>query len=56
MKYEPTKGTDTINKNGMNVNISTLHHCITASAQYMSKSLEVRVCVCVWLSGEESGA
>ena len=41
VKYEPMKSTDTINKNGVSVNVNTLLHCITASNTYSQKSMEV---------------
>ena len=40
-KYEPCKASDTLNKNGVTVNVHTLLHCITASNSYMQKSMEV---------------
>ena len=41
IKFDSTKGTDTITKNGMAVPISTSLHCVTAAAHYMNKSMEV---------------
>jgi len=43
VKYGATKGTDTVNKNGLTVAITTYHHCITASSHYSNKSMEVGV-------------
>ncbi|GMR41121.1 hypothetical protein PMAYCL1PPCAC_11316 [Pristionchus mayeri] len=40
VKFEPLIGSDTMQKNGTNTNISTKHMCITAMKQYESKCLE----------------
>ena len=42
VKYEAVKGTDTLNKSGVTVNVSTKLHCISAGTNYnQNKSLEV---------------
>lgn len=39
-KYQPSPGTDQMNKNGQSNNINTRHHCITAMKEYENKCLE----------------
>ncbi|KAK5648582.1 hypothetical protein RI129_003474 [Pyrocoelia pectoralis] len=40
IKFNPTTGTDTMQKGGVTHSINTKHHCITCMKEYESKSLE----------------
>ena len=40
VKFNPSKGKDTVNKNGTTYNVDTSLHCITGMTEYADKSME----------------